>query len=66
MLRGVTIESTGFGFEVEITAKLNRKRARIVELPIAYRGRDYHEGKKIGARDGLAALWWIVRFNLPA
>ena len=66
MLRGVSIESTGFGFEVEITAKLNRKGARIVELPISYRGRDYHAGKKIGAIDGLAALWWIVRFSLLA
>jgi glycosyltransferase involved in cell wall biosynthesis len=65
VLRGVTVESTGFGFEVEITAKLSRAGARILELPISYRGRDYHAGKKIGARDGLAALWWIARFNLP-
>lgn len=64
LLRGVEIRSTGFGFEVEITAKLARKRARIVELPISYRGRSYHAGKKIGAWDGLAALWWIVLFAL--
>ncbi len=65
MLRGVAIESTGFGFEVEITAKLRHRGARFGELPISYRGRDYHAGKKIGASDGLAALWWIVRFSLP-
>ena len=66
LLHDITIESTRFGFEVEITAKLSRKRAKIVELPISYRGRSYHAGKKIGAWDGLAALWWIVRFTLLA
>ncbi len=64
LLSGIEIRSTGFGFEVEITAKLARKRARIIELPISYRGRSYHAGKKIGAWDGLAALWWIARFAL--
>jgi glycosyltransferase involved in cell wall biosynthesis len=64
LLRGIDIESTGFGFEVEITAKLARKGARIAELPISYRGRSYHAGKKITPWDGLAALWWIVRFAL--
>jgi glycosyltransferase involved in cell wall biosynthesis len=64
MLRNIEIRSTGFGFEVEITAKLARKGAKIVELPITYRRRAYDAGKKIGPRDGLAALWWIVRFAL--
>lgn len=64
LLDGIEIKSTGFGFEVEITAKLARKGARIREVPISYARRGYGAGKKIGARDGLAALWWILRFAL--
>ena len=69
VLAGVEIESNRFGFEPEITAKISRKRlegkrVRIYEVPISYYGRDYAEGKKIGWRDGVAALWHIVRFNL--
>jgi len=69
VLQGVEIKSDRFGFEPEITAKvarrcLNGKRVRIYEVPISYYGRDYAEGKKIGWRDGVAALWHIVRFNL--
>lgn len=55
-----------FGFEPEITARLARARARIYEVPISYSGRTYAEGKKIGWRDGVAAFWHIVRFNLLA
>jgi glycosyltransferase involved in cell wall biosynthesis len=53
-----------FGFEPEVTAQLARRRARIFEVPISYSGRTYAEGKKIGWRDGVAAIWHIVRFNL--
>jgi glycosyltransferase involved in cell wall biosynthesis len=55
-----------FGFEPEITARLARAGARIFEVPISYSGRTYAEGKKIGWRDGLAAVWHITRFNLFA
>jgi len=64
LLEGMEIVSTGFGFEVEITARLAGMGARIREVPIFYRGRSYHAGKKIGVRDGIAALWWILRFSL--
>jgi glycosyltransferase involved in cell wall biosynthesis len=53
-----------FGFEPEITARLARSDARIFEVPISYSGRTYAEGKKIGWRDGIAAFWHIIRFNL--
>jgi glycosyltransferase involved in cell wall biosynthesis len=53
-----------FGFEPEITARLARSGARIFEVPISYSGRTYAEGKKIGWRDGAAAIWHITRFNL--
>ncbi|MFI5227994.1 MAG: glycosyltransferase family 2 protein [Gemmatimonadales bacterium] len=55
-----------FGFEPEITARLARADARIFEVPISYSGRTYAEGKKIGWKDGIAALWHITRFNLFA
>ena len=69
VLEGISLESNRFGFEPEITAKVARKRLkgkriRIYEVPISYYGRDYAEGKKIGWRDGVAALWHICRFNL--
>ncbi len=64
ILGRVEIESSGFGFEVEITAKLAHMRAKVIELPISYRRRRYRAGKKIGVWDGLAALWWIARFAL--
>jgi glycosyltransferase involved in cell wall biosynthesis len=54
-----------FGFEIEITAKVARlKGVRIYEVPISYHGRTYAEGKKIGWRDGVAALWYIIKYNL--
>ena len=64
LMRGLTLTSDRFGFEPELTAGLARARARIYELPISYAGRTYAEGKKINWRDGVAALWHIVRFNL--
>ena len=69
VLEGMKFESNRFGFEPEVTAKIARKRlngerVRIYEVPISYYGRDYEEGKKIGWKDGVAALWHIFRFNV--
>lgn len=58
------IEEDRFGFEPEITAKVARLRCRIYEVGISYHGRTYAEGKKIGWRDGLRALWCILKYNL--
>ncbi|MFH1743962.1 MAG: glycosyltransferase family 2 protein [bacterium] len=64
VLRKIDIQSNRFGFEPEITAKVAKMGCRIYEVPISYHGRDYSEGKKINWKDGLAAFWWIIRFNL--
>lgn len=53
-----------FGIEPELTAKVARQRVRVYEVPVSYYGRTYDEGKKIGWRDGVAAVYWIVRFGL--
>ncbi len=60
------IRSRRFGVEPELTAQVARLGCRVYEVPISYSGRTYEEGKKIGWRDGLAAFWHIVRFNLRA
>ncbi len=59
----VKIQSNRFGFEPEITAKLARNRFCIYEVPISYSGRDYEEGKKITWRDGIAAIFWVIRYR---
>lgn len=59
----VRIRSNRFGFEPEITAKLAKNRFCIYEVPISYSGRDYHEGKKITWRDGIAAIFWVIRYR---
>ena len=64
LLKQLPLESNRFGFEVEVTARLAQARARIWEVPVSYSGRTYEEGKKIDWRDGVAALWHILRFNL--
>ena len=58
------LESQRFGFEPAITARLAKAQARIFEVPISYSGRTYAEGKKINWRDGVAAFWHILKFNL--
>jgi glycosyltransferase involved in cell wall biosynthesis len=58
------IESTGFGFEVEFIAKCKKAGYRLFEVPISYFGRTYEEGKKITFQDGLAAVYYILKFNL--
>ncbi len=52
-----------FGFEPEFTAKVARARCRVYEVPISYSGRDYSEGKKIGWKDGVAALFFIIKYR---
>jgi len=64
IIRNMVIVSRGFGFEVEATAKVAKLGCAIYEVPISYYGRTYNEGKKIGLRDGLIALWLVFRFNL--
>ena len=64
LMKSLVLTSDRFGFEPEITARLAQARARIWEIPISYSGRTYEEGKKIGWRDGVAAFWHILRFNL--
>jgi glycosyltransferase involved in cell wall biosynthesis len=59
-----TLKQNRFGIEPEITAKIARRRLRIYELSISYSGRTYEEGKKIGWRDGVKALWCIVRYGI--
>ena len=62
--RSLRLTSNRFGFEPEVTARLAQRRARIYEVPISYSGRTYAEGKKIGWKDGVAACWHILRYNL--
>ncbi len=64
LIQTLPLTSSRFGMEVEITALITKTNARIYEVPISYYGRTYEEGKKIGFRDGLAALWYIFYYNL--
>jgi glycosyltransferase involved in cell wall biosynthesis len=64
LCKRLPLVSDRFGIEVELTARLAQAGARIWEVPISYNGRTYAEGKKIDWRDGVAALWHIVRFNI--
>jgi len=64
IIRSMIIDASGFGVEIEITAKIAKIRAVVYEVPISYYGRTYQEGKKIRAKDGLFAIWYILRFNL--
>ena len=65
VIQNIALTADRFGFEPEVTAKLARVHQLVIyEVPIGYHGRTYAEGKKIGWRDGLAALWFITRFNV--
>ena len=66
LARSLQLTSDRFGFEPEITARLAQRDARIYEVPISYAGRTYAEGKKINWRDGIAAFWHILKFNLSS
>ena len=64
LLHTLPLSADRFGIEPELTARLAQARARIYELPISYDGRSYEEGKKIGWKDGVSALWCIFRYNV--
>jgi glycosyltransferase involved in cell wall biosynthesis len=64
ILQQIEIEEDRFGFEPEITAKVARLKCRIYEVGISYAGRTYAEGKKIGFRDGMRAIWCVIKYNL--
>jgi glycosyltransferase involved in cell wall biosynthesis len=63
VLRKLSLKSRRFGFEPEVTIKIAKLKCRIYEVPISYAGRNYSEGKKIGWKDGLAALFYIMRYR---
>ncbi|MCB0333074.1 MAG: glycosyltransferase family 2 protein [Bdellovibrionales bacterium] len=63
VIQGITIEENRFGFEPEITAKVSRGGYRVYEVGISYYGRTYEEGKKIGWRDGVRAIYAIIKYN---
>ena len=63
IIREMKIRSSGFGFEIEVTAKVAKLHCAIYETPISYYGRTYEEGKKITAWDGIAAFYYILRYN---
>jgi glycosyltransferase involved in cell wall biosynthesis len=64
LMKSLSLTADRFGIEVELTARLAQAQARIWEVPISYSGRTYAEGKKINWKDGVAALWHILRYNL--
>ena len=63
VLDGLTLRSDRFGFEPEFTIKIARRGWRIYEVPISYHGRDYSEGKKIGWKDGISAIYTIIKYR---
>ncbi|HAI10873.1 MAG TPA: glycosyl transferase [Phycisphaerales bacterium] len=64
IIQNIDIKENRFGFEPEITAKISRMKCRIFEVGISYSGRTYEEGKKIGWKDGVRAIWCILKYNL--
>ena len=64
VLQQIELREDGFGFEPEVTAKVAKGRWRVCEVPIAYRRRTYAEGKKITWKDGIRAVYCILRYNL--
>ena len=64
VIQSITIQEDRFGFEPEVTAKLAASKCRIYEVGISYAGRTYAEGKKIGWKDGVRAIWCIVKYGL--
>ena len=63
VIQSITIQENRFGFEPEVTAKISRRNLRIYEVGISYYGRTYSEGKKIGWRDGVRAIYCILKYN---
>jgi hypothetical protein len=66
VLQGLNLESNGFGIEPEITAKIFKRGYRVYEVPITYDGRSYEEGKKIGWKDGIVALWVLMKHRFSS
>lgn len=64
VFKAMELECNRFGIEPELTAKLARARCRIYEVPISYHARQFDEGKKIGWKDALAAVWYVLKYNL--
>ena len=64
LIQGIRLEEDRFGFEPEVTAKIARTRCRVYEVPISYHGRTYEEGKKIGWKDGVRAVYAIAKYGL--
>jgi hypothetical protein len=64
IIQNITIEENRFGFEPEITAKIAKRGCRIYEVGISYFGRTYADGKKIGWKDGVQAIYCILKYNL--
>lgn len=64
IIKSIDLKEDGFGFEPEITAKLAQRGLRIYEVGVSYSGRTYDEGKKIGWKDALRAIWCILKYNL--
>ena len=63
VIQAITIQENRFGFEPEVTAKISRRNLRIYEVGISYYGRTYSEGKKIGWKDGVRAIYCILKYN---
>jgi glycosyltransferase involved in cell wall biosynthesis len=64
VLQSMTLRSNGFGIEPELTAKIFKRKYRVYEIPITYAGRTYEEGKKITWKDGVVALWVLLRYRV--
>lgn len=63
LFKKLNIQAERFDIEVEITAKLLKNKVKILEVPISYKGRSYHEGKKITWKDGISTLWALIKFR---
>ena len=64
VIKDIQLKENRFGFEPEITAKISKKKIRIFEVGVKYYGRTYSEGKKIGWKDGVRAIYCILKYNL--
>jgi hypothetical protein len=64
VIQSIKLEQNRFGFEPEVTVKIARMKLRIYEVGISYYGRTYEEGKKIGWKDGVKALWCILKYTI--
>ncbi|HOX29148.1 MAG TPA: glycosyltransferase family 2 protein, partial [bacterium] len=66
IIKKITIEQNRFGFEPEVTAKIAKMGCRVYEVGISYSGRTYEEGKKIGFKDAVTALWCIIKYRFKS